>query len=96
MVTRSWVGDRGAGFSGFDDFCNANIAREIATPMPGVFPDYPAPVVRNTDTCHRAIRIAVAFPPALLIRVLLHPATETKASCTSIPSCYPAGTRRCI
>jgi hypothetical protein len=22
-------------------------------PMPGVFPDYPAPVVRNTDTEHR-------------------------------------------
>jgi len=25
-------------------------------PIPGVFPDYPAPVVRNTDTCGGACR----------------------------------------
>jgi putative SOS response-associated peptidase YedK len=32
-------------------------------PMPGVFPDYPAPVVRNTDTDRELITMRRGLPP---------------------------------
>src|SRR5437763_10654954 len=32
-------------------------------PMPGVFPDYPAPVVRNTDTCRELSMMRLGMPP---------------------------------
>jgi putative SOS response-associated peptidase YedK len=33
-------------------------------PMPGVFPDYPAPVVRNTDTGSELAMMRWGMPPA--------------------------------
>jgi putative SOS response-associated peptidase YedK len=32
-------------------------------PMPGVFPDYPAPVIRNTDTGTEMILMRWGMPP---------------------------------
>ena len=32
-------------------------------PMPGVFPDYPAPVIRNTDTGSEMILMRWGMPP---------------------------------
>jgi putative SOS response-associated peptidase YedK len=32
-------------------------------PMPGVFPDYPAPVVRNTDACRELTMMRWGMPP---------------------------------
>jgi putative SOS response-associated peptidase YedK len=32
-------------------------------PMPGVFPDYPAPVVRNTDTGRELVMMRWGMPP---------------------------------
>ena len=34
-------------------------------PMPGVFPDYPAPVVRNTDTGRELAMMRWGMPPPL-------------------------------
>ncbi len=32
-------------------------------PMPGVFPDYPAPVVRNDDTLREMVMMRLGMPP---------------------------------
>jgi putative SOS response-associated peptidase YedK len=32
-------------------------------PMPGVFPDYPAPVIRNTDTGTEMVTMRWGMPP---------------------------------
>jgi putative SOS response-associated peptidase YedK len=32
-------------------------------PMPGVFPDYPAPVIRNTDTGTELVTMRWGMPP---------------------------------
>jgi putative SOS response-associated peptidase YedK len=34
-------------------------------PMPGVFPDYPAPVIRNTDTGTEMVTMRWGMPPPL-------------------------------
>jgi len=33
-------------------------------PMPGVFPDYPAPVIRNTDAGTEMVRMRWGMPPS--------------------------------
>jgi putative SOS response-associated peptidase YedK len=34
-------------------------------PMPGVFPDYPAPVIRNTETSRELSMMRWGMPPPL-------------------------------
>jgi putative SOS response-associated peptidase YedK len=40
-----------------------NLYSITTNPMPGVFPDYPAPVIRNTDTGNEMTLMRWGMPP---------------------------------
>jgi putative SOS response-associated peptidase YedK len=44
------------------------INRHVGTPMPGVFPDYPAPVVRNSGDGRELTMMRWGMPPSLRTR----------------------------
>jgi putative SOS response-associated peptidase YedK len=39
-------------------------------PMPGVFPDYPAPVIRNTDVGREMVTVRWSMPPPPLAQAV--------------------------
>jgi hypothetical protein len=47
-------------------------------PMPGVFPDYPAPVIGNTDTGREMALMRWGMPPPLKIGGPLLPTSATR------------------
>ena len=49
-------------------------------PMPGVFPDYPAPVIRNTDTGTEMALMRWGMPPWDEAKVLQRPEAELAAN----------------